>query len=1033
MVNLSLLGPFQADIDRQPVHSFKAQKAKALLIYLAVESRHAHQREFLMTMLWPGFAMQSAQQNLRQTLYLLHQSLPVKENAPDLLLVDRLTMAWNPDIPLSLDIAQFEELADNREVTVRHQAVDLYRGHFLEDFYLPDSEPFEEWVTNKRAFYFNTAQDLMSRLANDYIAMNDWSHAEEITRRLIEIDKIQEPAHRQLIEVLARSGRRQDALRQFNTLRQLLKDEFGLEPDPKTVSLVENIRVGSLEEDTEKVLAETPAPVKITPSTPRHNLPQTLTNFIGRQQEIDEIESLIRDHRLVMLTGAAGIGKTNLCLKVGHNLIDAFPDGVWMVELAPVNDPAFIPHTVASAMGVRGSSNHPIDELLLDVLSDNQSLLILDNCEHLIEDAARFAESILRNTPNVRILASSLEPFEIPGEVKYPVPPLSNPETTDSSTIKDWEQFDAICLFATRAKAVAPEFEITEKNIGAVVQICQRLDGIPLALELAAARVNVLSVADIAARLDDRFSLLVGGSRTAMPRHQTLRSMMEWGWELLSDPEKDLLKRLSVFAGGMTLQAVEGVCCGKSIDPADIIQLLTQLVNKSFVFVKRQPDQEIRYHLLETIRQYGIEQLEKQGLLEKYRNRHLATFAQLAEEAEPKLISLEQGELIKKLSREIDNLRSALSWASQTDIEAGIQLIIATWRFWAYASIAEGGRWIEQLLAQTKDNLDPAVKANAFLLEARLNMWPLLDMKYIRELASQSLSIYQELGDQLGIARALAVKGWSLYYEDLNELVRLLRQSLEIFRTLEEPLGLAEAHWWLSHGMVRVHLTQAVAYLEKSLALFREIGHLIGIVNVLEDLAKLALFHGDYESAQKMLEEALSIHQVLGNQGRAHTLEILGHLYTRKGEYDAAREILSESVALSKQNGERNLTQWATIRFGYVLFKTGELEQARGIFQNAMLTFNRDDIQVGVVFAAECLASLIVSLGRGEKAARLLGWADKERQKISDRRLPIEEEDAEKDKSAIIEMIGEQAYKTAYETGQSLTTEQAVALATSIS
>jgi predicted ATPase/DNA-binding SARP family transcriptional activator len=1029
MVNLSLLGPFQADLDGQPVHSFKAQKAKALLIYLAVESHHSHQRESLMTMLWPGFALQSAQQNLRQTLYLLRQSLPIKDDTLDLFLVDRYTISWNPDVPLSLDITQFEELAVSREITDRRQAADLYRGPFLADFYLPDSEPFEEWVTSKRAYYFNTAQDLIGHLADDYIAAADWHAAEEITRRLIEIDKLQEPAHRQLIEVLARSGRRQDAIRQYNALRQLLKDELALKPDPETISLVDAIREGSLEEVAAKEQVEAPAPVEIPPVSPRHNLPHSLANFIGRQQEIEEIESLIRDHRLVMLTGAAGIGKTNLCLKVGRNLIDDFPDGVWMVELAPVNDPAFIPQAVASAMGVRVSATRSINEVLLDVLSENQSLLILDNCEHLIEDAAQFAESILTTTPNVRVLASSLEPFDIPGEMKYPVPPLSNPETSVSSTLRGWEQFDALRLFVTRAKAVAPEFEITEENIGAVVQICQRLDGIPLALELAAARVNVLSVADIAARLDDRFSLLIGGSRTAMPRHQTLRGMMEWSWDLLSQPEKDLLQRLSVFAGGMSLQAVEGVCCGEGIDPANIIELLTQLVNKSFVVAKRQPGQEIRYYLLETIRQYGIEQLEKQGLLKKYRNRHLATFVQLAAEAEPKLISLEQGKWIQKLSREIDNLRAALSWAKQTDIDAGIQLISTTWRFWAYAFIAEGGRWIEQLLAQAEDNLDPAVKANALLLEARLNMWPLLDMKNTRELATQSLSIYQNLGDQLGIGRAMAVKGWSHYYDDLNELDRLVGQSVEIFQRLEEPLDLAEAYWWLSHGMERDHLPKAVAYLEKSLALFREIGHLVGIVNALENLAQLALFHGDFESPQEMLEEALSIHQDLGNQGRAHTIEILGHLYTLMGEYDSAREILSESIALSKQNGEKNLIQWATIRLAYVLFKTGELDQAHEMMQKTMLAFKLDDIHVGVVFAAECLASLMVNLGQDEKAVRFLGWADKQRQIISDRRPPVEEENVQKVKSAITEVIGEEAFNVAYGEGQSLTTEQVIELA----
>jgi predicted ATPase/DNA-binding SARP family transcriptional activator len=1031
MVNLSLLGPFQADLDGQPVHGFKAQKAKALLIFLAVESNRAHQRESLMTMLWPGFALQSAQQNLRQTLYLLRQSLPIKENAPDLFLVDRTTVSWNPDVPLSLDIAQFEELAASLEIIDRRRAADLYRGPFLEDFYLPDSEPFEEWVTSKRAYYFNAVQDLIGHLADDYIAAADWHAAEEITRRLLEFDKLQEPAHRQLIEVLARSGRRQDALRQFNTLRQLLKEELDLDPDSETISLIEAIRAGTLKEITPKKAPEVPTPVETTQIQPNHNLPHSLANFIGRQQELGDIQRFILNNRLVMLTGTSGIGKTNLCLKTGHNLIDAFPDGVWMVELAPVTDPAFIPQAAAAAMGLNLSSGRPAEEVLMDVLHDSHSLLILDNCEHLIEDAARFAENILHTAPGVKILASSLEPFEIHGEIQYPVPPLTNPDEPASSPLEGWQQFDALHLFVTRAQAVSPDFEITEENISAVVQICRQLDGIPLAIELAAARVNVLPVADIAARLDDRFNLLVGGSRTAMPRHQTLRGMMEWSWELLSQPEKDLLQRLSVFAGGMTLEAVEGICSGDGIDPSSLLELLAQLVKKSFVVTKHRSGKLARYHLLESIRQYGVEQLRATSKLAYYRQRHLAYFVQLAVEAEPKLVSPEQGIWIRRLRSELDNLRAALLWARETDALAGIKLITAMWHFWDYGHKIEGQAWLTQLLDQAEKTLPPGQKAKAHWVLSRFNIWPVENKFAASRFAEESLSIYQDLDDQEGIANCLSVIGWSLYYDDPKKYLGLLQQSVDIFKSIGNQLGLAEILFWLGFIHEDTGFEDANAYYQESLVLFREVGHLLGIVAVLENSARLSIFQGHYDAARLMLEESLSLHQELGDTGGSTSYAILGYLYLNTAEYPSAQKNLEKSIHLGKQNGALALCDWSRAHLGYVYLRTDDLDQAQDSFENIISSFYEADTLIGIIYAVEGLASLSVARKQPKKAAKLFGWADRMREEINSLRWPAEDKNVDMDKSVIIELIGEEAYNAAYTEGQSLSTEQAIALAKS--
>ena len=305
------------------------------------------------------------------------------------------------------------------------------------------------------------------------------------------------------------------------------------------------------------------------------------------------------------LTGAGGIGKTQLSLQVGQRLLDAFPDGVWLVELSSIADPALIPNTAAYALRLLELPGRPTLEILLDYLQDKYSLLILDNCEHLINETANFVERVLLTCPKLKLLANSRETLGVPGEVPYQVQPLSFPVAGQAPSFEEWKQYDAMRLFAERAAVVLPDFQVTQNNLTPLAKICQQLDGIPLALELAAVRVKMLTIEQIASRLDDRFRLLTGASRTVLPRQQTLRASIDWSWKLLSTAEQGLLRRLSVFAGEINLEAVEGICATSDIDKAQILDLLAQLVNKSLVIVEREPGEETRYRILETIRQYG--------------------------------------------------------------------------------------------------------------------------------------------------------------------------------------------------------------------------------------------------------------------------------------------------------------------------------------------------------------------------------------------------------------------------------------------
>ncbi len=404
-----------------------------------------------------------------------------------------------------------------------------------------------------------------------------------------------------------------------------------------------------------------------------HNLPLSLSSFIGRERELAIIRERLEEARLLTLIGPGGTGKTRLSLHTGGEVLSSFKDGVWLVELAPLSDPALIMQTVAAVFGLREGPDRPLVDLVVDYLRGKQLLLILDNCEHLIEASARLADQLLRNCPDFKILASSREALGINGETIYRVPSLSLPEP-DAVTLEALSGCESVQLFVERASATNPGFQLMDANASSVAQICHRLDGIPLALELAAARVKVLSAGQIADRLDDRFRLLTGGSRTALPRQQTLQALIDWSYDLLTEPEKALFRRLAVFVGGFTLEAAEAVCAGDGIEPYEILDLLTDLVDKSLVIADER-DSSVRYHRLETIRQYARQKLLETDEVMRVRNRHLDYYIEFASLLEKEYINPYQYDIIDKMRPEYDNIRSALSWVVENNIENAARLL----------------------------------------------------------------------------------------------------------------------------------------------------------------------------------------------------------------------------------------------------------------------------------------------------------------------------------------------------------------------
>jgi len=1032
-LHLTTFGELTIQNDDDTITGFPSRKVEALLVYLIVEVS-AQRRESLFTLLWPGMPEKSARHNLRQVLYALRQTFPEvaareSDETVPLILTNRNTIQINPEALVDADFYQLDHLL--RE-TQRHdhpdlsrcehciqsleKVVDLYSGEFLRDFYLEDSNPFEDWVEAVRETYRHKILDALETLADIFIQNQASEQAFQYINQQLDIDHLRECAHRQRVEAYWLSGRRVEALRHYHQYSQLLREELDIDPSKEMKDLYKQIRTQSAPvQKPDFSIPDAGSPG----SFPRHNLPHSLTSFIGRQEELDEIANLVVDHRLVTLTGAGGIGKTQLCLQVGRRLVKAFPDGVWLIELAPVTDPALVPQIVANALGLWESPSQSFFDQLLDFLQSKDCLLILDNCEHLIDAAAQFIHSVLQACSEVKIIATSRETLDVSGEWAFLVQPLSFPKDDQILSISGWEQFDAMRLFVERARQVFPDYQVIPENLVPMVQICQRLDGIPLALELAAARVKVLTVEQIASRLEDRFHLLTESSRTAPERQQTLRATVDWSWKLLSDIEQEIMPRLSVFAGGMDLTAVETICAGNGIDTGDILDLLTELVNKSMLIARREQGQETRYKLLETIRQYAREQLVKAGMEVKFRDRHLEYFKQMGEQAEAGLTGPDQVTWQNQVDRELDNIRVALGWALVNDVNTGLQLSVALWRFWRNRFVREGERWISQFLAYP-DIVKPDIKAKALWARGRLNFTQ-LNFDLGRTLVKDSLALYLEIGDQWGIARCLLTLG---YWGEKS----LVLESLDIFKALGDKLGIADTLVYLGSFEGNRNYEQALVYLEESRLLYHELGNMVGVAHVLSLIGQLSIWKGDYEFGRLRLEESLAIHESLGLKRFSQLWMNLGNLYFRLGYYQQACSFLEKSISISQKNGKITQSYWAFAHLGYVFLHQGELVKARENFIHTMQQFKVGGNIIGVVYSLEGLASLAVNQRQMVKATRIIGWTDATRQTIQDPRPPIEQADVDQDIATIIEMIGEEAYAAAYAIGQSMTMEQAIEL-----
>src|SRR5215216_872244 len=634
------------------------------------------------------------------------------------------------------------------------------------------------------------------------------------------------------------------------------------------------------------------------PQHPRSNLPATFTSLIGRDKDIAAVHHYLTnpDIRLVTLIGAPGIGKTRLGIASASKSLTHFPDGVFFVALAPLDQPSLIPSAISQALGYIEKNNLSPGERLIEGIANKRMLLVLDNCEHLIEDVTRLASSLLSACSRLKILITSREALRISGEWLYSVPALDMPKENFILDIENIAEFPALVLFAERARAVRSNFALNAENIRAVASICSQLDGLPLAIELIAVRVKTLSIEQIAARLDDRFALLTSGSRTASSRQQTLRATLDWSHELLTETERELFRQLSVFVGGFTLDALESVALLDSNQSS--LDALSRLVDKSLLLVEQQ-DQP-HYRFLEPIRQYARDKLNETRESNLIQDRHLNYYLRVAEEAEPYLFRAGQQDWKNRLELDHDNLRVALAWSLESNqLEAGLKLAEALAWFWHHKGhLSEGNLWLEKILASC---IDAQGKGRAKALRASsILSTGTGDYIRARAFAEASIKLYREVGDDRGAGLVLVDLGGSLHRAGKEEeAIESLEESLRLLRATGERWEIAYALVWLGDTLFRMgDIERAATNWEESLRLTREWGDHFVMAWSLGGLADVMRVRGDYKRATGMFKESLSLYQSSGDKhGPPYSLEALGLVAVALGDAKRAARLWGAASA----------------------------------------------------------------------------------------------------------------------------------------
>jgi non-specific serine/threonine protein kinase len=892
-----------------------------------------------------------------------------------------------PDGRIWVDVEAFEEATATArrgaDPAAYRAALSFYAGELL------PMDRYEDWAGGRRVRLRRSFVHLLIDLASLYEEHGDFAPAAEALRTALAEEPADEEAHASLMRLLALSGHKAEAIEQYERLRDAL---FG-EPDVATRRLRDEISADRFPPDCPLLADHRPSedPAEVH----QHNLPVARTSFVGRTRERVELKGALATARHLTLTGAGGSGKTRLALELARDLAGAYPDGVWLVDLAPLADPGLVPRALAATLEVQEKPGRSLIETLAEALRGKQTLLLLDNCEHLVDSVARLVDALLDECPGLRVLSTSREALGIVGELVWPVPPLSVPDTRRPPTVEQLEGCESARLFVERARLRNPAFVVGPQNARAVAEICTNLDGLPLAIELAAARAGVLSVGQISARLSRSLEVLSGGGRSMPPRQRTLNTTLEWSHELLGRAERALFSSLSIFAGGFSLEAAEAVGTGDGVDAEEVLDLLARLVDKSLVTAQTPVRSEgaTRYRMLGPVRRYAAQQLEDREVADEVRGQHAAFFLALAEEAERGLEGPEQEAWTGTLQEEYDNLRVALSWSIDEDPEAALRLAGAMRRFWFMRGYTqEGLDSLNRALARPGADF-PRARAKA-LIGAGFLAYARGDYEQAIAWSGESLALNRRLQDDDGIARALGTLGTALTARGEYERA-------------------AEIH-------------------EECLALDEKRGDKRGIAFSLGELGELRLAQGDFRSAADLLGQSLEAHRGLRDtHSVAVTLGNLAEAARGLGEHERSAALAQESLALFQELESEYGVAHALLALGSAQVQGRNHRGARASLRASLSVSERLGLQAVTADCLDALASLAVAQGWPGRAARLFGAAQGQRETFGAPLFPSVSSSRAPFLRAARSGLDEAAFDAAWAQGRLMSSEEAVAYALS--
>jgi len=1085
-VRIGILGPLDVrDTAAAPVE-VSGRRLRALLIRLALEAGRSVSADRLLDDLWDGAPPTGGAGALQALVSRLRG------------VAGRDLVEYGPaGYRLALDPGEIDAVAFERGVVAARAesrperraaglcaALDLWRGPALAD--VADAEFAAATIARLEELRLAAFEDRVD--AELELGSPAGPLVPEL-EALAAAHPLRERLRGQYMRALYESGRQADALAVFEETRRALADRLGVDPSPELaethLAILRHDRAPNGDGPADAIADEgEPAPAASVASPavrPRTtNLPAQLTSFVGREEESQRVGKLLRENRLVTLTGPGGAGKTRLACEAAAMLLDELPDGAWFVPLAPVSDPNDLAMAVLSALGAPDMVFTPEtravvrpQDRLADFLAGKRMVIVLDNCEHVIDAAARLVDRALAGAPGVRVLATSREALGITGEALCPVPSLPLPPPGVGPV--DALGHASVRLLADRAAAVRPGFAVDDENVAQVVAICRALDGIPLAIELAAARLRSLTPAQVADRLGDRFRLLTGGSRAALPRHRTLRAVVDWSWELLDDAERAVLRRLSVFAGGATPDAAIRICADDdpsgAVSPDEVIDVVAALIDKSLVIADG--DAEVRYRLLETVRAYSAERIEEAGERDRIRSAHAAYFVELAERAEPELRRADQMFWSERLATERDNCNAAFRHAIDTrDVATGLRLVAALVWFWVMRDLElEAGSWSVAVFEIAGDAPPPGLEEEYAIcmcsasLIAEMTSDPGPTPERLGEALEQMLALVPD--EPRHPALILAQPAASLFTGDFEQA------KIGFGALSEEPDPWLRAICRVALGFLAMNagdVDGAEAGLNDGLELFREIGDRWGMIAALGGTMQVAIARGEIDRAVLLGEE---VHSYVGEsmspeQGSrmlielgvvraaagdregahrdltrgtvdaerigeyadaAHGLVWQGEVLRREGDLAAARPLLERALELIEPRSERadfrQVSATVFSRFGCLTEQEGDLEAAARWHARALRDVGHGGLIGNQTIATlvEGIAALAAARGEFERAAELLGTA----RTLHGYTDPMSHE-VPRTTAAATAALGEEAFAAAYERGRSGTREDVLNL-----